>query len=50
MQLMRFFRKKDIQPGGEDVKQELVNDIMAAKAGGINEFLCKSYTLLTGKK
>jgi hypothetical protein len=49
-QLMRFFKKRSIQPAGEDVRQETVNDIMQSKPGAINDFLCKVYMLLTGRK
>ena len=49
-QLMRFFAKRGIKPAGEDVAQATVNDIIQAKPGAINDFLCKVYALLTGRK
>lgn len=48
--LLKFFKKRGVQPGGADIAQEEINDIMQAKAGAINAFLAKVFTFLTGKK
>lgn len=49
-QLMKFFKKRGVQPEGKDISQDEVNDIIQAKSGSINLFLAKVFTFLTGKK
>ena len=48
-QLLRFFVKKGVQPGGRMIRKEEVEDIMHGKPEAVESFLNRTYEYLTGK-
>lgn len=49
-QLMKFFRKRNVMPGGEPVSDKTVENIIHCKNGAVIVFLNQVYEYLSGRK
>lgn len=49
-QLLRFFQKRSVRPGGKDVTEAEVEDIVQCQPGVAIDFVHRCYELLTGKR
>jgi hypothetical protein len=49
-QMLRFFAKKGIEPGGEPITKTQVEEIIHSKPDAIEAFINRIYEFLTGKK
>lgn len=49
-QLLRFFIKKGIEPGGRPVAKEEVEDIIHGKPEAVESFINRIYEFLTGRR
>jgi len=49
-QLMKFFRKRQVMPGGAPVSDKTVENIIHCKNGAVIQFLNQVYEYLSGRK
>ena len=49
-QLLKFFRKRDVMPGGQEVSDRTVEAIIHCRTGAVIEFLNQVYEFLSGRK
>lgn len=49
-QLLKFFAKRGVQPGGVPVTQEEVEEIIHSRADAVVGFVNRVYEFLSGKK
>ncbi|CAE7854058.1 SPATA4, partial [Symbiodinium sp. KB8] len=48
-QLQKFFKKRNICPGGEPITKDEINGVIHSKHSTVIDFLIRIYTFLTGK-